>query len=97
MTLGLAAMLLGAFGVPAALLWAGHRFRKRSPRRRAAFWGGVVGHIIAIVIGSIAAMTPAATWAPTDVWRGAIGFWSFALLPLAGAVVGALRAKSSRG
>ena len=87
MTPGLAAMLVGIFVVPAALLWIGHRFRRRSARWRAAFWGGVIGHLAALVIGSVAAMIPPEEWAPTDMWRGALGFWSFALFPLVGAAI----------
>ena len=85
MTAGLMAMLLGVFVVPAALLWMGHRFRRRSARWRAAFWGGVIGHLAALVIGSLAAMIPPEEWAPTDMWRGLLGFWSFVLFPLLGA------------
>lgn len=97
MTTGFAAMLLGVFGVPALLLWAGHRLRRRSREWRGAFWGGIAGHLVALVIGSIAAMTPAATWTDTDTLRGAAGYWSFVVLPLAGAVAGSLRARASRG
>ena len=92
MTLGTAAFLLGAFVVPAMLLWLGHRLRRRTPRERGAFWGGVIGHVIALVVGSIAGMTPAEHWAADDTLRGALGFWSFLVLPLLGAVVGMLRA-----
>lgn len=94
MTVGTAAMLLGIFGVPIVLLWAGHRMRRRTARWHAAFWGGVIGHLASLVIGSIAAMTPAEQWAPTDTWRGALGLWSFLVLPTVGAMVGAI---SSRG
>ena len=94
MTPGLAAMLLGVFAVPAALLWAGHRLRRRSARFRAAFWGALVGHVVAMVVGSAAAMTPPEEWASTDRWRGLLGFWSFVLLPAVGAVLGAAWARS---
>lgn len=92
MTPGILAMLLGVFVVPGVLLWLGHRLRRRTPRWRAAFWGGVTGHLIALVIGSIAAMTPAAEWSGDDTLRGALGFWSFLVLPAAGAVIGVMRA-----
>ena len=92
MTPGIIALLLGAFVIPGVLLWLGHRLRRRTPRWRAAFWGGLAGHLIALVVGSIAAMKPAAHWSPDDTLRGALGFWSFLVLPIVGAVIGVLRA-----
>ena len=58
MTPGILALLIGAFVIPGVLLWLGHRLRRRTPRWRGAFWGGVAGHLIALVVGSIAASTP---------------------------------------
>ncbi|MCC6318124.1 MAG: hypothetical protein IT361_10580 [Gemmatimonadaceae bacterium] len=93
MTPGLGVMLFGVFVVPAILLWAGHKLRRRSPAWRQAFWGAVLGHVVAVVIGSIAAMKPAAEWSDADVWRGVFGYWSFAVAPAIGAVVGAVRGR----
>ena len=93
MTPGTAAMLLGIFGVPMVLLWAGHRMRRRSLRWRAAFWGGIAGHVLALIVGSIAAVVPAEQWAATDRWRGALGLWSFLVLPALGAAVAVLAAR----
>lgn len=90
MTPGPIAMLLGVFAVPALLLWAGHRLRRRSARWRRAFWGGVIGHIIALVVGSTAAMITPAAWDAGDTWRGLLGLWSFLLLPALGAAVAVL-------
>jgi hypothetical protein len=84
MTPGLVAMLAGLFVAPAAMLWLGHRLRRRTARARGAFWGAVIGHSIAIVPALVVAMTPPATWSDGDVMRGFLGFW---LLPI-GAVVG---------
>jgi hypothetical protein len=92
MTVGFGVMMLGAFGVPALLLWAGHRLRRRSARWVALFWGAVVGHAASLVVGPIASMIPAEAWGPTDVWRGAFGYWSFFVFPLLGALVGLVRA-----
>lgn len=61
------------------------------PRWRHAFWGALIGHVVAIVIGTYAAMMPPEEWAASDHVRGAIAFWSFLLLPLVGAVFGSLR------
>ena len=93
MTLGLAAMLLGVFVVPTALLWMGHRLRRRPPRWRSMFWGAVIGHVIAMVIGLIWAMMPPEEWAPTDHVRGALAFWSFLVLPLVGGAMGWMRTR----
>lgn len=88
MTPGLAMMLVGVFVVPALLLWGGHRLRRRSPAWRRTFWGAVVGHLVAVVIGSVAAMSPAVEWSEGDTWRGLLGFWSFTVAPVAGAAIG---------
>lgn len=94
MTVGIAAMLAGAFVVPALLLVLGHRFRRRTPRVRRIFWGAVIGHILAIPIASAAAMYPAMEWDGGDQLRGALGLWSLLVLPAIGALVGALRGRS---
>ena len=96
MTAGVAAMLLGVFGVPIVLLWAGHRLRRRSPRWHNMFWGGLLGHLLSLVIGSIAAMMPAESWTAADVIRGALGLWSWLVLPVFGALVGALATRGQR-
>lgn len=95
MTIGLLAMLLGVFGVPFALVWIGHRLRRRTPAIRGAFWGALVAHVAIAPIALIAGMRPAAAWAPTDVLRGALGFWSLLVGPLLGGIVGALLAARS--
>ena len=91
MTFGFWAMMFGAFGVPALLLWAGHRLRRRSARWVAVFWGAVIGHATSLVVGAAASMIPAAEWGPTDVWRGVLGYWSFLVCPVLGALVGFVR------
>jgi len=90
MTLGLFVFLVGLFGVPLALLWYGHRLRRRSARGRAAFWGAVVGHCIAGAIAVVLGMIPPEAWTAEENVRGFAGLWSLLALPLAGAVVGAL-------
>jgi hypothetical protein len=84
-TPGVLAMLAGVFGVPAALLWAGHRLRRRSARWRAAFWGALAAHAVVAPVAMLAAILPPAAWAPDDRWRGFLGFWA----PLAGPLIGA--------
>ena len=92
MTPGLAAMLAGAFGVPVALLWIGHRLRRRPPRWRGAFWGALLAHVVVAPMAMIAAMMPPAEWAPSDTLRGALGFWALLIAPIAGAALGAMAA-----
>ncbi|HEY9230231.1 MAG TPA: hypothetical protein VIP11_26505 [Gemmatimonadaceae bacterium] len=90
MSLDLVAMLAGVFGIPIALLLLGHRLRRRTTAWRGAFWGALVAHVVIAPVAMVAAMRPAAEWAPTDAVRGAIGFWSLLLGPALGAIVGAL-------
>jgi hypothetical protein len=92
MTIGLAAMLAGLFGVPAVLLWTGHRLRRRPPRWRAAFWGALIAHVTLAPAAMVAAMAPPAEWAPDDRWRGLFGFWALLLGPVIGALIGVARA-----
>ena len=92
MTPGIAAMLAGIFLVPAALLWLGHRLRRRSARIRAVFWGAVIGHVAAMACAHVALMPPE-EWSPDDRLRGALGFWSFLVLPVVGGLVGFLRSR----
>ena len=87
MTPGVTAMLVGIFIVPAGLLWLGHRLRRRPPRTRAVFWGAVIGHIAAMAAAHFALM-PAEVWSADDRLRGALGLWSFLVLPLLGALIG---------
>lgn len=94
MTAGTWAMLLGLFGVPLALVWTGHRLRRRSPRWRAAFWGALIAHLLASPAAMWAAMIPPAEWAPSDRWRGALGLWAMLVAPLVGMLLGLARASS---
>ena len=96
MTPGVFAMLLGVFGVPMALLWAGHKMRRRSRAWHNAFWGAIAGHLTALVIGLVAAMIPPEQWGTSDLWRGFLGFWSFLVFPAIGAMVG-LASSRARG
>ena len=91
MTVGTAAMLLGVFVVPAGLVWMGHRLRRRPPAWRSAFWGALVGHVIALALGLAFGMFPPEEWSGDDRLRGAFAFWSFLVLPLIGGAIGWMR------
>jgi hypothetical protein len=96
MTAGRAAMLLGAVVVPAVLLVAGHRLRRRPPGWRVAFWGALLGHVLAVPVAVTAAVWPPVTWAPTDLLRGALGLWALLVLPVVGGAAGALAGRARR-
>jgi hypothetical protein len=94
MTIARLALLMGLFVVPALLLWLGHRLRDRSPAQRGAFWGGVIGHSIALPIGLLGLHYPPVLWAGDA--RILIAFWIMLLGGALGAAVGALRAQARR-
>ncbi len=95
MNLHLAAFLLGIFGVPAVLLWLGHHLRKRSRRRARIFWGGVTGHLLAVVLSVSAGLAQAEHWSSQDLARGFFGLWSLLVFPLLGGLAGAIWPGSS--
>lgn len=82
MTLEHWAFLMGLFIVPALLLALGHRYRRRPLFWRRVFWGGVIGHSLAILVMLAATLYPPVVWEENA--RGAAVYWSLVL----GAVVG---------
>ena len=82
------ALLLGLFAVPALLLALGHRLRERTPRQRGAFWGGVIGHSIAVPLAVAAMHWPPVLWT-TDA-RTALVFGAMLAGGVLGAAAGAL-------
>lgn len=85
-------LLVGLLIVPGVLLWLGHRLRDRSPAQRGAFWGGVIGHTLAMLIGLVALQFPPVLWSG-DV-RTVLAFWLMLLGGAAGALIGAVRART---
>ncbi len=59
-----AVLLLGIFGFPLVLLVKTQRFRDLGKRLRGAFWGGVAGYMVGLVIWSAALMLPLVMWDP---------------------------------
>ena len=80
------AFLAGLIAVPALLLWLGHHLRDRSRAQRRAFWGGVIGHSIAMVVALIALHYPAVLWSSEP--RIVAALWSMLLGGVAGAIIG---------
>jgi ABC-type uncharacterized transport system permease subunit len=86
------ALLAGLFIVPLALLALGHRLRERTAVLRGAFWGGVIGHGIALVIAVTAMHVPPVLWDSST--RIAAAFWSLLAGAAFGAAAGVLHARS---
>jgi len=82
------ALLLGLFIVPLFLLALGHRLRDGGPQHRAAFWGGVIGHTVAMVVSITALHYPPVLWSTQT--RVLIAFWLMLLGGVAGVAAGAL-------
>ncbi|HEY7770035.1 hypothetical protein [Longimicrobium sp.] len=81
-------LLAGLFLVPVALLWLGHRLRRRAPGARAVFWGATAGHSIGILVTLAAAHYPPVLW--TEGWRAVAVHWSMVAGALLGAAAGAV-------
>ncbi len=95
MSTGLLVMLIGLFGIPSLLLWAGHHLRRKSRRVRGAFWGGLAGHTVAALIAVFYSMVPPEAWTAADTLRGFAGFYLMMLSALIGAVLGIMLAARS--
>jgi hypothetical protein len=91
MSLGTGIFLVGLLVVPLLFLALGHKWRRRSPRQRAAFWGGLTGYLVAACAALWVGMIPAAEWSAGDTVRGALGFWSLLVAPAFGAAIAAAR------
>lgn len=96
MSIGIAAFLLGLFGVPIALLMLGHKLRKRTDRERGAFWGAVIGHCVGGILAVTLGMIPPENWTSDETMRGFAGLWAMLVLPVIGALVGAAMAAERR-
>ncbi len=88
-----AALLAGLLVAPALLLWAGHRLRRRSARVRGAFWGGLLGHTLGMLVTLGAAHYPPVPW-DGSAWRTAAVHASMLLGAVLGAAAGAARSAS---
>lgn len=93
MSAGTVVFLMGLFAVPVALLWLGHRLRRRTPLHRAVFWGALIGYGLASLVALFAAMLVPAEWSDGDTVRGFAGFWAMLLFPAAGAAFAAMTAR----
>ena len=83
------ALLAGLLVAPALLLWAGHRLRRRSARMRGAFWGGLAGHSLGLMVTLAAVHYPPVHWDGAPLRTAAIHA-SMLLGAVLGAAVGAM-------
>jgi hypothetical protein len=81
--------------VPLALLVLGHRLRDRGEVQRAAFWGGVTGHTVALCVAVTALHVPPVMW--ESEMRIAAALWSLLLGGAGGALLGVLHVAARRG
>lgn len=65
MSAGQVVLLAGVFVPPLLMLAMGHSYRHRTSAARSAFWGGVVGYGVGVLL------TVAAMLLPTVAWAGA--------------------------
>ena len=96
MSIHILVFIVGLFIVPLALLAVAHKLRRRSPRTRTAFWGAILGHIVAALVATTWGMIPAETLTPQETARGAASLWTLLVFPLAGAAIGWLKPQSGR-
>src|SRR5687768_11270789 len=90
MNAGLAALLAGLFIVPVALLYLGHRLRRRSRRARAVFWGALIGHTLGALFATWYSMIPPEVWTSSDTTRGFFGFYGMLVMSIVGGLIGLL-------
>jgi hypothetical protein len=96
MSLGTVAFLIGIYIVPLALLAWGHKIRKLSQKTQRAFWGAIIGHIVAGTLAVTLGMIPPENWTADETIRGFFGFWAMLAFPVLGALGGALLQSSRR-
>ena len=94
MTLEHWAFLMGLFVVPALLLALGHRYRRRPLFWRRVFWGGVIGHSLAILMMLAATMYPPVLWEGPA--RSAAVHWSMILGAVIGGAIAAVTPSRNR-
>lgn len=88
---GKMALLMGLFVAPAVLLWLGQGLRNRGALARGAFWGGVIGHTLALAVMLVAAHWPPVAWGDASP-RSWLVNGSLVTGAAVGAAIGVLRA-----
>lgn len=96
MSPGVLVFIIGVYVVPVALLAWGHKIRRLSLRSRRAFWGAVIGHIIAGTVALVWGMIPPESWTEDERARGFFGLWAMLLFPVLGGIGGALTATDNK-
>lgn len=95
MSPGGAALLLGLVVPPLLLLWLGHGYRTRSKTARTAFWGGVLGYIVAALAVNVAALAPPVRWDDAGA-RALLVHGGLLVGPAFGLLVGGLAGRRAR-
>ncbi len=90
------ALLMGLFVVPAVLLAIGHRLRRRPPFWRRVFWGGVIGHSIAVLVMLAVTVYPPVVWEGGLRARDVAVHWAMVLGGIVGGVIAAALAARRR-
>ncbi len=90
------ALLAGLFVIPGVLLWLGHQFREGSLRRKRVFWGGVIGHSLAMMLTLVVLVAPPVWWAGGSIPRDIAVHWSLLVGAILGAAVGAVKSGNGR-
>jgi hypothetical protein len=90
-----AALFLGLFAAPAALLVLGHGFRRRSAREHRVFWGGVIGFAAGTALMVGFGTFPPVGWGAEPSLRLWIVYWAPVVLTSLGAVVASMRRPNS--
>jgi hypothetical protein len=83
-------LLFTQLTVPVALLWLGHRYRKRSSVSKYFFWGGVLGYLASIAVMTTLLLFPPVFWGPRGGLRWLAIQWTPLILPLVSATAAAL-------
>ena len=92
------ALVAGILGAPIALAALGHHLRRRPPKVKRLFWGGVIGHTMGLFLTVGAMLFPSVSWVAGGPMRVHVVHWSLLVglvLGLAVAAVSPPRAGSS--
>ncbi|HEX6041689.1 hypothetical protein [Longimicrobium sp.] len=96
MSLPTMALLTGLFIAPVALLWMGHRLRRRSAAWKGVFWGAVTGHALGMLVTVAALHYPPVPWGDGG-GRPVLVHWAMLLGAVLGGAMGWTAGARRRG